>query len=208
MEVVLALGLSSLVMMALMVISTQMIRQHMHELGVGAATSNALLALGSLNNDVENATYIRVHATVDFPGNEFSGCSNWSAEYGGRMAPAALELGAITAFFYCYTDPAVGTPGEIFRYFDDNGPCPFSPPSTCGLSSGGITPTKVAGYVTKHGTYEIFSFSTSPTSGLAVHFTVGLSTAGGVKKDAGIVGTELRVDTFIRFNKSFNVHGE
>ncbi len=121
-EMMIAVGLSSMVLVAVVSVSTSMIRTHMDGIRKGTIAGWSSVSFVHMSQEIERANVL-VSPTSGAPdSNLLVGCVNWSRQMpGGLMDPSQ----PLTLFAYCY-NPAQK---EIWYYTTTvAGVCPAAPP--------------------------------------------------------------------------------
>lgn len=126
-EMIIALSLASIVLIAVVGVAASMVRFHMEGMRKGSVTGGALVSFVKMAREIESANVL-VYPSAATPNTDtLVVCNNWSR----LMAPspgAALDPAQpVEVFYYCY-NPGAGVPqGKIWRY-QTAGPCPTTPP--------------------------------------------------------------------------------
>ncbi|MFA6004616.1 MAG: prepilin-type N-terminal cleavage/methylation domain-containing protein [Elusimicrobiota bacterium] len=121
-ELLIALALSSLILMAVMEVSTNMIRQHMEGSAKGSVTGENLYGLMLMNRQLQDASSLAVPAAGT--SDVLNGCENYSRQGGVVIDPSR----GVKAFHYCMA--SIGGVPFLLRYAR-NGLCPMPAPA-CG----------------------------------------------------------------------------
>lgn len=124
-EMMVAVGLSSMVLVAVVSVSTSLIRTHMEGIRKGTVTGWSSVSFVHMSQEIERANVL-VSPTSGTPNsNLLMGCTNWSRQMGpspgAKMDPNQnLEL-----FAYCYNPGAK----SLWYYSNSNAAvCPTAPP--------------------------------------------------------------------------------
>ncbi|MBI5624900.1 MAG: prepilin-type N-terminal cleavage/methylation domain-containing protein [Elusimicrobia bacterium] len=216
-ELLIALALSSTVLIALMSVLASLLRSHVDTTLKGEVSGWTVLALDQLNREVEEATFIAAPAPKT-SGNVLSGCTNFSRVLydavctGSCPGEGRLDVNtAVTAFYYCRsTDIGGGMPGLVRKYAIGNAlVCPDNiPAAPC--TAGAHGPTSGADVIVRNFHFRDDDATLSPTifanrgDGIEMHFAVGFMTRPTSGPGASIpVANNLKVDTFVRANKPY-----
>ncbi len=229
-ELVIAVALSVMVMIAAVNVSTIMVRQQLQGVHRGEVNGMTLAALDSMSRDIEGASYLKVTTLGSPPvGNVVAGCTNWSSVgsiVAGAVTPATLDSTQnVNYFIYCIDAARFGTLWKWSGTF--TAPVAASTcnpvPSACGVGGtyNAAGPTiLVQGNGTTYGisygdkfngvapnpTGPYFSKSRD-TNGLDMHYIVGNSTPSSIPTFGHPeyeVPQYYKVDTRIDNVKSFN----
>jgi Tfp pilus assembly protein PilV len=101
-ELMVAMVLSSVVLLGLIQISTDMARRHFEGIRSGRVDSSLLYSLEQMNSEIESASVVSI---VDY-NHSIQGCVNYSPALGGAIDTTQ----PITAFAYCMESPSGTTP--------------------------------------------------------------------------------------------------
>jgi prepilin-type N-terminal cleavage/methylation domain-containing protein len=125
-ELVVALAISGMVLLAIVGASSQMIRWHIESANKGTDTAWTLNANLRMNQEIQNAHALYCPGNVGCAASALSGCFNYSFLSGGPI-DASLP---ITAFYYCVGNFGTPSTPSLLRYMR-LGVCPMPAPS-CG----------------------------------------------------------------------------
>lgn len=167
-ELVIAMSLSSLVLIGLMSVATAIVRAHVNAIKHGEANGTTLYALHQMNREIEQATHIESNfppagALNTAGSNIIKGCVNWSRYVNGNTS-ATSGGGRINTdtgdpnyqtpywFAYCVKAEAADVGGRpqntLYRHQgtpDNVTGCPniSALPATCGTAGAGETVSAV-----------------------------------------------------------------
>ncbi len=141
-ELVIALALSSFVLVGVMMLATTMVRQHIDTMRSGNVSSLTLYALDGMNRDIESATHIDSNYPPVGGGPTIAVCQNWSPLTSSIMGTGAIDgqVNDVYTYIYCVDGYNTGAAGmgngnSLWRY-SHQGACDIDPPVaiTCGSS--------------------------------------------------------------------------
>ena len=173
-ELLLAVSLSSLVLLAVLGVATSMIRFHLEGIRKGTVSGGAVLSFVMMSREIESANVLVYPYAGSMNTDLLVVCNNWSRVLpgaGGARLNAAANVDVIS---YCYN------PGAkiIWRYFV-SGPalqCPPSPPAipACDGAAYSNFPAGIAmaSKVERLGVARIFSRIAS-FGGVSLQYAVG-----------------------------------
>lgn len=125
-ELVIAMLLSSFVMIGIVGVASQMVRFQVEGMRKGSVTGWSLVAITAMNKEIEDATVLAYPTNATGPQNAMVACKNYS-----RVTNLALSAGEpIITFGYCYDPDGIG----YLRRWETTGTCPGAvgvPPSPC-----------------------------------------------------------------------------
>ncbi|MBI3553303.1 MAG: prepilin-type N-terminal cleavage/methylation domain-containing protein [Elusimicrobia bacterium] len=217
-ELLIAVSLAVVVMLAIVSVSTNMVRQHLQASHKGEVNGQTLAALDRMNKDIEGASYLFIPTTATPTGDTVGGCYNWEAKFQGSATGGPLTNGPITYFLYCVDATRFG---NIYRWTGTVASCSPAPTYTActaaGTANGGTNAAElwIAGDGATHGISRSDALSgvggyyfmkSRVTNGVEVHYIVGNSTptADGAGRPGQYVPHFYKVDTRINMLKSFN----
>ena len=181
-ELVVALTLSSFVLVGIVGVASQMVRFQIETSNTGTVTGWTLLTLNQMNRELQDASVLNsVSAT------SLSGCGDFSKV---NNQPLDGVNANITAFYYCVA--AVGGFTSLLRY-GASGACPYAP--TCGSSGYSL----VAQNVSQIGATPYFQRDDT-VGGVSLNFNVGNTVATTNRPNPVFI----KVSTTIRMNKAYD----
>lgn len=206
-ELIVALSLSSFVMMGIISVATAMVRFQFQAGLSGNAGGGTLIAVGRMTRQLEDASYLRDPASLAAPQDYVAGCTNWSAS-GNRRMSTTLSGGAswpctaagtnVTNFVYCRN-----ALNEMWLHYNCSATCGSIPAVTEGNCGGAIANRElIVGQrpgVFKAVGYTKMFYRTADNTGLDMHYIVGASTPTANYPRPAF----YRVDTRIIMNKSY-----
>ncbi|MEK7859198.1 MAG: prepilin-type N-terminal cleavage/methylation domain-containing protein [Elusimicrobiota bacterium] len=139
-ELVISMSISSLVLIGVIGVASQMVRFQMEGSRKGGVTGWTLISLSKMNMELENATSLYCPGTGashtctgGLSTAYLSGCTNYSRDLGSRIDAASNN----TSFYYCVA--AAGTPAtmSLLRYELTGAgvACPMPAPAACGTTT-------------------------------------------------------------------------
>jgi prepilin-type N-terminal cleavage/methylation domain-containing protein len=119
-ELIIALSLSSIVLVASFSVMTSMVQFQMEGGKKGAVTGWSLASLSALNRDIARSSTIAFPANPGESGNTLILCTNWSRK---MSPPNGIRISAIipepTVIYYCYDNA-----NHILRRLENAANCP------------------------------------------------------------------------------------
>lgn len=189
-ELIIAMLLSTFVLIGVISVATSMIRYQFESMKRGDVSGLNLVALTNMHRRLENATYLVANQPPTGGGNQIAGCRGFSAEWGSGT-PAALPNWAgpepARGFVYCVNTSHSCTPERtgypfatcpsLYYYETTGASCPPALPGTCGSAVGGMTVTPVIykGFFTQDNQTWYFNRDNA-RGGIGLHYIVGLAT--------------------------------
>jgi hypothetical protein len=175
-ELMVSLTLSTVVLIGVISIATQVVRNQFQTIRSGEISGQTLAALHAMNRELEQATYIDPTAPTTSGDDIVSGCLNYSPQMVTLNGDGRIDsTKPIQSFYYCVL--VHGTPGRfdsLLRYppFGQYGAtCPITTP-TCGAGSYDA----VVGYnFSKIGSSSYFTRDDT-TGGISMNYIVGNAT--------------------------------
>ena len=171
-ELLVALTLSSVVLLGIVGVASQMIRWHIEGLTKSSDTAWTLTSVQRMSQELRSASALwcpYVDASRGgCPGDKsdiLSGCENFS------FLDSAIHAGPVKAFHYCVADNYGAPPARtLLRYYDDDtgGVCPLT-----GVVCGGGSPEVVARYVNKISPTTPYFTRRDDAGGVQIRYTVG-----------------------------------
>lgn len=170
-EMMVAVSLSSMVLIGVMSVSTTMIRKHMDGIRKGTVTGGALVSFANMSREVERANVLISPTSGTPDSNLLGGCVNWSrlmaAAPGAKLDPSkALEV-----FYYCYNPGA-----RTIWYYSTSvaAVCPAAPPAVaCDGSAAYPTRMQVAQDVELLAPNARVFTRDDSIGGVRIHYVVG-----------------------------------
>jgi len=118
MEMIIAVFLSTMVLLGIIAVAASMVRQHFESISQGEVSGQTLLSLDQMNNEIENANSLVAPNSTTTSGNVLSSCENWSLLYGQALNSAPNAQ--VESYYYCAapTKASVHEPGayDLWRY--------------------------------------------------------------------------------------------
>ncbi len=223
-ELMIAATLAIAVMLAVVSLSTNVVRQHLQAVHKGEVSGASLTAMDRLNRDIQSATYLAIPKGTLPQGNTVGGCLDWSGSMNGVGTGGVYStfgVGGTSAYFiYCVTGAGARF-GSLIRYPGAGSPqmtlanCnAFPTVGVCGAnaSNGALPEVWVRGDGVNFGLSRgdnnpgyYFARSTD-TDGVELHYILGNSTVTGdaASRPGQFVPQFYKVDTKIRMMKSYN----
>ncbi len=216
-EMIIALALSMVVLIAIVTVSTNMIRMQFQDIRSGNVNNFTWIALDRMNRELENATHLESPGPgVADTSNVMSGCVNWSNRAnpnGGAIDTVSPSpYSDVTAFYYCVCTGSEGngcSQDSLYRYAlvtpAGSPTCPYPVPGgfKCGDAPQGSATQDIVVYKSFfHLNYSVgdpFFTKSSPVSGVEMHYTVG--------KKPDTVDPQAKhfdISTMVGMNKSYN----
>jgi prepilin-type N-terminal cleavage/methylation domain-containing protein len=206
-ELIVALSLSSFVMMGIISVATSMVRFQFQAGLSGNAGGGTLLAVGRMTRHMEDTSYMLQPVTGVAGADYVSGCTNWSAQGNTRMSttlsggaswPCTNAASNVTNFVYCRN--AVN---EMWLHYSCSATC-GSIPAVTDANCGGAVATRELIVGQRPGIFRAVGytrlfFRTADNTGLDMHFIVGQSTPTANYPRPAF----YRVDTRVMMNKSY-----
>jgi hypothetical protein len=221
-ELIVALVLSTFVLVAIVGVTSQMLRYEFEGSRKASSTNWSLLAHNAIKKDVGGASAIfcpSVCAGVNNPpgcggatgcgtvqSNYLSGCGNYSFQpYYPAAAGPTDGADKVTSFYYCVQ--TAGTPSGdpwLWRYSQGPGSatCPHPAPGSCGGASAGSRVEVVAQDFYPYAA-NTWYFRREASGGVEAQFTVGIGTTSVPGKQNTAVPTAQHIGMKVSMNKSF-----
>ena len=178
-ELILAVGLSTVVLIGAFSMLTSMIQYEVEAGRKGSVTGGSLMSLGAMNADIAAASCLVTPPLSGVPGDSLVVCTNWSrqAKQGDPNGNFLDSTSGNTIYSYCY-DPA----NFLIRGMSQSGACPAvgaAPPvcTVAGYPTGTVLATGV--YRDKNGSL-LFQYDTTTPGAIQLHYVVGNPNAGTV----------------------------
>jgi len=148
MEMIIAVFLSTMVLLGIIAVAASMVRQHFESISQGELSGQTLISLNQMYQDVENASVLVAPpapvppATIS-SGNALAVCTNWSFLSAPPNGKALNSARPVQSFYYCAkADPASATGAyDLWRY--SCGGCPPPTPGVCGSADACGNPVAV-----------------------------------------------------------------
>lgn len=159
-ELIVALSMSTIVLVGIFSIMSTMMQYELDGLRKGSVNGWSLSSLVAMNREIEGASVL-AYPTSGGGGDSLIVCANWSRLVGA--SGGVLNGGSGTVYYYCFDST-----NNVLRRKSASGACPASPatPPSCDATTYG------AGNVVATGVYR---------SGAANVFTADPSMAGTVR---------------------------
>lgn len=109
-ELVIAISLASIVLVAVVTIAAQMVRFQMEGIRSGTITGWSLVSVTAMGKEIENANVLAWPTTLTPTSDTLIICQNWSRKTGGKIDASATAN--VTVSYYCYNP----TTKIIWRY--------------------------------------------------------------------------------------------
>lgn len=177
-ELIIAISLATLVLVAIVNLSTSMVRFQMEGIRRGSVTGWALVSFTRMTRDIENANVL-VYPTAGAANSDtLVACNNWS-----RIQPELCGAGdyrtdcsrPVEVLYYCF-NPGAKT---IWRYYNSSAltsglACPTSPPTLPACDGTPTFPekTQMAWNVERLAGQTMFTRDDS-IGGVRIHYAVG-----------------------------------
>ncbi|MBI3551702.1 MAG: prepilin-type N-terminal cleavage/methylation domain-containing protein [Elusimicrobia bacterium] len=217
-ELLIATALALLVMVAIMSVSSMMVKRHLEAIHKGEVNAATLLTLNAVQRDVADSTYLFVPTSASPLGDVVGGCTNWSPQMVGPNTGGKLDAGQpVTYFLYCI-DGFGARFSTLYRYGGTIPDCQsgVTLPAGCGAGpdSQGRNPVAwVSGNGADYGLSRSdqasgYYFAWSRDSGgVEIHYILGNSTptADTANRPGHAVPHYYKIDTKVKMIKSFNV---
>lgn len=132
-ELVIAVFLSAIVLLAVIDAYTSVVKWHFDATKKGKSIGMALYSLDRMYHELENATFLNLPAAA---GSIMSGCGNWSVAVNPPWGGIIDAAKPVTSFYYCVcaagdcVNPLPPARVSLLRYKADA--CPITPPGACG----------------------------------------------------------------------------
>jgi Tfp pilus assembly protein PilV len=214
-ELIVALVLSTFVLVAIVGVTSQMLRYGFESGRKSESTNWSLMSLNSMKKELlRGSILISPPPPNGTTSMVLSGCSNWTTNTGFATvmgAPPCVMAGAnkgcpldgnagnVRSFYYCvWSGHADGVPRLL--HYAGTGTCPISPMPTCGVTGGfdvvahRIYPDAGAAYIFKRDDTK---------SGVEMQFMVGYGTASVTGTPSSAVPTAQHIRTTLSMNKSY-----
>jgi hypothetical protein len=221
-ELVISLSLSTIVLIGVISMAAQVIRNEYGTIKTGEVSALTLNGLDAMNRELEKASYIAPGLPAAGGGKVISACMNYStimaATPGINAGTGSLDGGAIKSFYYCIRDS--GTPGRfdsLLRYPPYGSgaalygtTCPYTPPASCGAGTFDVIIGNNISLMDGYGAGNYFQRDDT-VGGIRMHYIIGNSTASTTAA-AGTVAMPIPVaykfDTWVTLSKSYQITGD
>lgn len=203
-ELLIAVSLSVIVLMAVFGMMTSMFRFQVEGLKKSTVTGWSLASLMKMNKEIESASVMGSPSTNGAQANAMTGCTNWS-----RILTTGKMDGNqnVVVFYYCYDGAPNGT---IRRLAEESAAtvCPASPatPPVCSAAWGGANRTNdvIAVGVNPHSSGALVFTKDDSVGGVRVRFTVGEKTFVHVDGKPDVVNPQyMEFDTSITMSRPY-----
>lgn len=124
-ELVIAISLASMVLVAVISMAAQMTRFHVDGIRSGTVTGWSLVSVSQMTKEIADANVLAYPSTTTTGANTLVACVNWS-----RLMPGKLDTRAtanVTVLYYCYDST-----NKYLRRYVNRGTavtCPATPPA-------------------------------------------------------------------------------
>lgn len=203
-ELIIAVALSMVVLMAIFSMMTSMFRFQVEGLKKSTVTGWSLASLMKMNNEIESAAVL-AYPTGVAQSDIMCGCTNWSRIYGSRLDTNQN----VVAFYYCY-DSATQT---IRRLAEESAattcPLPASLPAglpacTSAWSGANRTNDVVAAGVNHHSSGSLVFIRDDASGGVRLRYAVGDKTYVHVAGKPDVVNPQyMEFDTNITMSRPY-----
>ena len=142
-ELLIAISLSSMVLLGILGVATSMIRAHMEGIRKGTVTGGSVLSFVMMSREIESANVLVYPDAANVNTDLLVLCNNWSRIMPGAGGARMNAAANVDVFSYCFNQGAK----TIWRY-SVSGPavqCPASPP-VIQLATGTRTAYSRPGY--------------------------------------------------------------
>lgn len=181
-ELLAAMLLSTLVLVGIISLATNMIRYQFDSMKRGEVSGLNLVALSNMHRQIERATYLQAPTTAG--GNEIRACEGYSSIWSGPLTPGQMSGMSQRGFVYCVDEsPACPSGSPVANcptlyHYDFPGVCPPPAVGTCGAVVSGVTPSVVIyRNFFKGDTQTNYFWRNNVVGGVEVNYIVGLSTS-------------------------------
>ncbi len=192
-EMIVAVALSSIVMVGLIDITASMLQRHFEGIRHGAVDSETLYSLDQMRLEIEAATYYSNPSTSSPASLSIQGCGNYSSTT--NLGPQIYTAAPMTSFAYCVQNPCASSvvpcdpsgytgPYDLVRYSSTGGCSSIS----CG---GGGGQTLVYQNVYLEPSFSSPFYLNSQFGGIDMHLVVGYPVATAVEQTP----TYYQIDT-------------
>lgn len=186
-ELVIAVSLASLVLIAVASIASQMARAQVEGMRDGTSTGWSVISYMSMAKEIEDSNVLGYPSTDGTSADAIVMCKNWSRMIGtapgGKLAATDAATGAVatvSVIQYCLdtTDPA----NLVLRRYENTGtavtcPSPASPVTCTSTPTGTWTKTDVVGFrVERLASAQIFTRDNA-SGGVRLQYVIGRQTA-------------------------------
>lgn len=201
-ELLIAVSLSMVVLMAVFGVLTSMFRFQVEGLKKNTVTGWSLSSLMKMNKEIESASVL-AYPTNATPVDTVVGCTNWSRIITTGKADANQN---VIVFYYCYDSASL----TIRRLAEESAAtvCPASPPGlpACSAAWGGANRTNdvIAVGVNRHSSGALMFTKDDNFGGLRVRYSVGSPVYTPVAGKPDVVNPQyMEFDTGISMSRSY-----
>lgn len=203
-ELVIAMALSSFVMIGIVGISAQMVRYQVEGMKKGSVTGWSLVSISRMNKEIEDATVLVYPTNGSGARDNLIGCKNWSryanGGAGGRLDASGAPAGNVVLFYYCYD-----TTNRYIRRYANVGTavaCPAGVPAIPACDgSGGWTENDVVATGVYRDTSNNFLFRRADeVGGIQIRYVIGNPTPTTNMPQP----QTMAFDTRLAMNKQYN----
>lgn len=171
-ELVIAIALSSLVLLGVVSISAQMLRFQVEGMKKGTVTGWFIVSLMRMNKEIEDANVLVYPTTASGGADSLVGCANWSRMMNGKI-DVYNAASPVKVFYYCYDTTAL----QLRRYVSEDPAltCPAGVPGyATGACGGGSWEESevIATNVYRNGGAAIFTRA-NDAGGVHIRYIVG-----------------------------------
>jgi prepilin-type N-terminal cleavage/methylation domain-containing protein len=203
-ELIVAMVLSSVVLMGLFSIMTNMVQAEVNGMRQGTVTAWSLAGISAMNSDIAGASYIAYPGAGNAGADALVVCTNWSpnALPGPTAGPIPGGPAGNDVYTYCYdTTDAPPFGNSILRKHVFNGAaaCPGAAPAGC--TSGNYPGDSIVatGVYRDTNSDNLFSNDPNTLNAVRIRYTVGNPAASAVSA-GGNGGTVTAVPVTVPFN--------
>ncbi|MFI5347299.1 MAG: type II secretion system protein J [Elusimicrobiota bacterium] len=177
-ELVIALSLSSIVLIGIFNMAASMVQYEAEGMRKGSINGWSLASLVAMNREIEDASVL-VYPTTGGQ-DSLVVCSNWSRLM-NTTGGAALSAGVTTIYNYCWDSTA-----NVLRRMTTNANCPasagYSPPA-CNTATYGTGSVMSTGVYRDSAADSIFTADTVSTGTIRMRYVVGNPAAGAAPNE-------------------------
>jgi prepilin-type N-terminal cleavage/methylation domain-containing protein len=203
-ELIVACALSSIVLIGMFSITTNMVAAEVNGMRTGTVTAWTIASIGAMNADISGAGAIG-YPTIGAPTQDFlTVCTNWSSKL---AVPAAIDnTVGNTVTIYCYdtTDPAPFANSilrsQAFHVGPGSAVCPVGVPPLCTSANYGGASSIVATGVYRDAAPALFNRDPKTMNAVRLRFVVGNPLAGNSAGSNPATNTQTPVPVSVPFN--------
>ena len=200
-ELVIAMSLASVVLVAVVSIAAQMVRFQMEGIRSGTITGWSLVSVTAMGKEIENANVMAWPTTANPASDTLIICQNWSRLTGGKIDTSAAA--DVTLTYYCYNP----TTKIIWRYSDRNPTtvtCPAPPTPALPACDGSGTYTEkgaVATNVERDSGASVFTRDDA-IGGVRIRYLVGSPTPTTNRPKAVYMPFDVKIGLQKQYNNT------